>query len=538
MSNQRPIIIKKVKKVVGGGAHGGAWKVAYADFVTAMMAFFLLMWLLNMSSAEKRVRLSNHFKTFSLFKTGGSSIMGKTDTMFSESAETAQKSFKNNDKKESSNENETLSMAEKLELADWKNKKQGSANILSSGNSYYEGVKATKSTDIEISDIQVTDGGISLSSGGDAGYLEGIEKALKQSIIEKLGDMKDQVLVDTVDDGVRIQMIDKKGSEMFEIGSNRLTSKAKEVLKVISGNINKLPNKVIIEGHTDSIPYSGKDYSNWELSTERASSSRRELEANGLAPDRIIRVAGYADTDPLIKDNPADPQNRRISITLKTLLATEKETAEKDLQPKKKDMNLPELVIPGKRRPDTKKKHIPYELKKKDTSIKKSQAKETAADTANKEESWSPVLNDESNTPFIKEEWSPVIDPDKESSKSDSKDWFKKALASKSKTAQNKQIKRSVKPVNPILEDIKKKEAMKSSVKTDSGQSRNKSIPTVKEKQSSAKPLKKLAPLIVKEENKSDKSQSENDNWNPVVKDKSWAPVVNKNSWNPVLNKN
>lgn len=538
MSNQRPIIIKKVKKVVGGAAHGGAWKVAYADFVTAMMAFFLLMWLLNMSSPEKRVRLSNHFKTFSLFSQGGSSFMGKADTMFSESAETAQKAFVDNDEnKKSSNENETLSMEEKIELSKWKNKKQGTSLLLSSGTSYYEGVKASKSTDIKISDIEVTAGGISLSSGGDAGYLEGIENALKQSIIEKLGDMKDQVLVDTVDDGVRIQMIDKKGSEMFEIGSNRLTSKAKEVLKVISGNINKLPNKVIIEGHTDSIPYAGKDYSNWELSTERASSSRRELEANGLAPDRIIRVAGYADTDPLIKDNPADPQNRRISITLKTLLATDKETAENDNQSKKKEMNLPELVIPGKRRPDTKKKHIPYELKKKDTSIKKSPVKETVADTAEKER-WSPVLNDESNTPFIKEEWSPVIDPDKESSTSDSKEWFKKTLASKNKTAQNKQIKRAVKPVNPILEDIKKKKAMKSAAKADSGQSRNRSVSTVKKKQVSAKPLKKLAPLIVRKDNKSDKKQAGNDNWNPIVKDKSWAPVMNKNSWNPVLDNN
>ncbi|MCK5505909.1 MAG: OmpA family protein [Thermodesulfovibrionia bacterium] len=524
MSNQRPIIIKKVKKVVAGAAHGGAWKVAYADFVTAMMAFFLLMWLLNMSSAEKRIRLSHHFKTFSLFAKGGTSFMGKSSSMFSETGETSQQSFRDKikDKKKSSIENESL-----------QNWETGGGDTEESQNK-----KTSISINLSTGKNKKADPAVNVSNESGAGYMEGIEAALKQSIIDKLGDMKDQVLVDTVDDGVRIQMIDKKGSDMFEIGSNRLTAKAKEVLKVISGNINKLPNKVIIEGHTDSIPYSGKDYSNWELSTERASSSRRELEANGLAPDRIIRVAGYADTDPLIKDNPADPQNRRISITLKTLIATDKETSEKDLQSKKKEMDLPALVIPGKRKPDTKKKHIPYELNKKDTSAKKSTVKESAADTAEKEEGWSPVLNDESKTPFIKEEWSPVIDPDKESSTSDSKEWFKKTLASKSKTTQNKQIKKAVKPVNPILEDIKKKEAMKSSAKADPGQSRNKTVSTVKQKQVSAKPFKKLAPLIVREENKSENSKAGNDSWNPVVKDKAWDPVINKNSWNPVLNNN
>ena len=115
MSNQKAPIIKKVKKVSGGAPHGGAWKVAYADFVTAMMAFFLLMWLLNMSSAEKRVRLSYHFKTFSLFRHGGTSFMDKSSEMFSESGETTQKAFKENptDKKKVSNKNQTLSMAEK-----------------------------------------------------------------------------------------------------------------------------------------------------------------------------------------------------------------------------------------------------------------------------------------------------------------------------------------------------------------------------------------------------------------------------------------
>lgn len=255
MSKHSSIIVKKVKKKVVGGHHGGSWKVAYADFVTAMMAFFLLLWLLSMVSDETRARISAYFKYFSLYESGGTSWMDKSSEIFGESGENSQKVFANNQEQNIDN---PLSVEE--------------------ANS--------------------------------------IEEALKKDIAEKLGDVKDQVLVDVVDDGIRIQMIDNEGSLMFERGNPKLTPKAKEVLKLISEDIKKYPNKVIIEGHTDSLQYSGSQYSNWELSTERASSARKELEASGLDPKRITRVAGYADTDPLIKDNTQDPRNRRISITL------------------------------------------------------------------------------------------------------------------------------------------------------------------------------------------------------------------------------
>lgn len=255
MSKNRGIIVKKVKKVAGGGHHGGSWKVAYADFVTAMMAFFLLMWLLNMTSDEKRARLSSYFKYFSLYDSGGTSWMGKSSEIFGESGENSQKVFTSNQTQDIDN-----------------------PSAVADANS--------------------------------------IQESLKKDIAEKLGDAKDQVLVDVTDEGVRIQMIDKEGSLMFERGNTKLTPKAIEVLKLISQDIKKYPNKVIIEGHTDSVPYAGSQYSNWELSTERASSARKELETNGLDPKRITRVAGYADTDPLIKDNKQDPRNRRISITL------------------------------------------------------------------------------------------------------------------------------------------------------------------------------------------------------------------------------
>jgi len=250
--SNKTIIIKKVKKNDHGGHHGGSWKVAYADFVTAMMAFFLLLWLITMTSPEKRARISSYFKYFSLFDSGGTSIIEKTSSMFEEAGPNDQKAFR--------------------EIPD-----QNTLNLMSSKE---------------------------------------LEATLEKGILEKLGSLKDQVIVDIVDEGVRIQIVDKEGSLMFEKGSTKPTEKARQILKIIAENINSLPNKVIIEGHTDALPFSDREYSNWELSTERASSARKELEANGLDPGRIMRVAGYADTDPLIKENPFDPRNRRISIIL------------------------------------------------------------------------------------------------------------------------------------------------------------------------------------------------------------------------------
>lgn len=254
MKNQKSnIIIKKVKKGGHGGHHGGSWKVAYADFVTAMMAFFLLLWLITMTSPEKRARVSSYFKEFSLFTTGGTSIMDRSSEMFNEAGPTEQKAF--------------------TELPD-----------------------------------DDTDNSPSPQS---------LEQTMQAGIMSKLGDLADQVMIDIVDEGVRIQMTDKEGSLMFERGSTMMTDKARDILRIIGSNIRSLPNKVFIEGHTDALPYSGNGYSNWELSTERASSARKELEDNGLNPSRIIRVAGYADTDPLIRENPMDPRNRRISIILR-----------------------------------------------------------------------------------------------------------------------------------------------------------------------------------------------------------------------------
>jgi len=240
----RTIIIKKIKKV-HGGAHGGSWKVAYADFVTALMAFFLLLWLLSMVSPDKRAQMSQYFKSFNIFKEQGSSPFS------------------------------------------------GSSKVL-----------AKEGGDIQIAQVRAQ-----LNA-------EALRKKIKSAVEHKLKSMESQVMIDITDAGVRIQITDEEGSVMFQKGSAQPTQKAKEILALLAENIKDTNNKIVVEGHTDSVPFRGEQTTNWELSTSRASAARRELEANGIEPSRIARVVGYSDQELLIREDPENPRNRRISIIL------------------------------------------------------------------------------------------------------------------------------------------------------------------------------------------------------------------------------
>lgn len=239
----KTIIIKRVKKG-HGEHHGGSWKVAYADFVTAMMAFFLLLWLISMVDPVKRASLANYFRNFNLFQQSGQSFM------------------------------------------------EGSESIQ----------KEVKTT-------------VSESIGGET-RAEDLKDKIKQAIENKLQSLKDNIYVDTVEGGVRIQIVDTEGVPMFASGSAVPNEKAKEILRVIADNIKNDPYKVAVEGHTDASPFKSGQRTNWELSTERASAARRELENNGMDTERVARVVGYADTDLLNKENPKDARNRRISLIM------------------------------------------------------------------------------------------------------------------------------------------------------------------------------------------------------------------------------
>jgi chemotaxis protein MotB len=145
---------------------------------------------------------------------------------------------------------------------------------------------------------------------------EQFKEAIKNAIEAKLGDIKDQIMVDVFEGGVRIQLVDKEGKPMFDLGSPQPTPLAIRIMQVLGDQIKALPNPVSVEGHTDSLTFKSSSYGNWELSTERALSAKKQLEGFGLNPNRLTRVAGYADTVPLVTEDPEDPRNRRISIIL------------------------------------------------------------------------------------------------------------------------------------------------------------------------------------------------------------------------------
>jgi len=254
MADKKAVIIKKVKKGGHGGHHGGAWKIAYADLVTAMMAFFLLMWLLNNVPQEKKEQLSVYFKEFSV-------IDGLPPSM----------------------------------------------SIGAGGQS---------AADPQLKPL--------IMEGTTGMFAEGksqeaiLKEAMAKMIEERLKEYKDELIIDTFDNGVRIQMLYGEGNPFFDSASAQLTGDARNVLKVIADTVRDLPNQIAVEGHTDAVPLGGPSsrYTNWELSTDRASSARVILEEFGLDPKRMVRVAGYAATQPLIRENPEDPRNRRVSILL------------------------------------------------------------------------------------------------------------------------------------------------------------------------------------------------------------------------------
>jgi len=261
VKEQKAVVIKNVKKRVVAGGHGGSWKVAYADFVTAMMAFFLLLWLITMVSPEKRARVASYFRHFSIHDKGGISFLEKNSAILNEAG--------------------------------------GELHVpreMGRGNA----------------------GGLSPR--------EELAGRLKRQVALRLGGAADQVIVELVPEGVRIQLVDKEGSPIFPLGSARPSEAAVAMLRLIAENIRELGNRIVIDGHTDALSYSSNRYTNWELSTERASAARKILEENGLDPDRLARVAGFAATEPLVRENPNDPRNRRISITVLYPPATEDTT--------------------------------------------------------------------------------------------------------------------------------------------------------------------------------------------------------------------
>ncbi len=292
MADERPIIIKRVKKSAEGH-HGGAWKVAYADFVTAMMAFFLLLWLLNAVTEEQKRGIADYFRpTLAPAENQGQTIMldGQPAIM---------QATNGGDGAESDVDATTEGTATKDGSA------QTGLNVPSK-DSKTKPVNEKEARDVVAKAEQQQFEQVKLQ----------IQDAIKQS--PELRDLQNNLMIDQTPEGLRIQLIDRDKVSMFASGSAVMTDKSKALLEKVGQAIRGLPNKLSISGHTDATPYVGgqNGYSNWELSSDRANASRRVLVDAGINPGRVAAVNGKADTDPLDTKDPLSPSNRRISIIL------------------------------------------------------------------------------------------------------------------------------------------------------------------------------------------------------------------------------
>ncbi len=274
------IVIKRIKKG-GHGHHGGAWKIAYADFVTAMMAFFLLMWLLGSTTKGDLKGISDYFNSPLKVAMAGGSGAGDANSVI-----------------------------------------QGGGNSLTD----QPGQRKKGSTPEEESKKKRRQHQQRMRE--ERAHMEDLKSKLDAALLTnpKLAELKDQIKVQITPDGLRIQIVDDFNRPMFALGGAHVQPYMRDLLQEIGKVLNEVDNKVALSGHTDSALYAGGDkgYSNWELSADRANASRRELIAGGMDSKKVVRVVGLADSALLEKDDPKNPLNRRISIIVMNKLAEEK----------------------------------------------------------------------------------------------------------------------------------------------------------------------------------------------------------------------
>ncbi len=314
MSTPQPVIIirRKKKGGHGGGHHGGAWKVAYADFVTAMMSFFLLLWLLNVTTDVQRKGIADYFAPASVSKSesGSGGVFGG-QTVTSTGAEVSDRSPPTTQEVTIP----TVGMGEEGE--------EDTQGMSDGGGKATEGKDAAKPNNQGDSAS-----GEKALNGKDQAMAEAMkseeanfgqaEKALKQAILSspELSPFANQIVIDRTPEGLRIQIVDRDKFSMFPSGGAVPYERGENLLMLIGKVVARLPNPISVTGHTDSMPFlagSGRD--NWTLSTERANVSRELLVKGGVEERKIARVSGLADHDPYARD-PKDPRNRRISIVL------------------------------------------------------------------------------------------------------------------------------------------------------------------------------------------------------------------------------
>ena len=267
MAEQQPIVIKKIKK--GGHAHhGGAWKLAYADFVTAMMAFFLLMWLLGSTDESTRKGIAEFFADpYRVSMSGGKAAGERTSVI-----------------------------------------EGGGSDLISSDDGQVQNATTIEEEEIEKKAEEI-----------EKAKLENLKEKIQDKLDQtpELNEFKDQIKLEITPEGLRILLVDDQNRPMFQLASAQTAQHVRVILRALAPVINELPNKVSLNGHTDGRPFpvNQKGYTNWELSSDRANAARYELVEGGLSESKVLRVIGMSSSVPYnLATDPLDPINRRISI--------------------------------------------------------------------------------------------------------------------------------------------------------------------------------------------------------------------------------
>ena len=299
----QPIIIKRVRKG-GHGHHGGAWKIAYADFVTAMMAFFLLMWLLGSTTEGDKKGIADYFASpLKVAMLGGSGSGDSSHVV-----------------------------------------KGGGQDLTRTTGQVKAGEIDAKRSTINLRILKAE------QQRAEIARLQDLKRRVEQRLAgnERLAMMRSQILLDMTADGLRIQIVDEEGRPMFASGSPDVQPYMRELLRELGGVLADVPNRLTIEGHTDSMPFPGgqRGYSNWELSADRANATRRELLAGGLPEDHVLRVLGLAASVPFVPAEPRAPANRRMSLIVMNREAEERALRGGALPPPEAAVEVPSTV-PG-----------------------------------------------------------------------------------------------------------------------------------------------------------------------------------------------
>jgi chemotaxis protein MotB len=269
-----PLIIKRIKKVTGGGHHGGAWKIAYADFVTAMMAFFLLMWLIGSTAEGDRKGIAEYFQTPLRVALAGGSGSGDASSILKGGGEDLSRSAGQVQRSDQPVKRQTINLqAARAEL-----KRQETEKL--------------------------------------KGLKKRFEDAVQQD--KKMAQFKNQIRLEITAEGLQVTVVDEQNRPMFDQGRAALKDYTVDIMHSIGGLLNDVDNYISLAGHTDAAQYAlgERGYSNWELSTDRANASRRELVAGGMKDSKVLRVVGLSSSLPLDAANPMNPMNRRISLVV------------------------------------------------------------------------------------------------------------------------------------------------------------------------------------------------------------------------------